>query len=225
MFNALLSLTKHNTCDPPIFTSSRGENLLNFVCKQYRTKQHIDKSYQKLKGAMVKLHDDYIQMKGRNIFSKYTELEHMIREVIMLEKQYWQLIDLPVYEPSEPANDYVSRVMELIANKKIWSSTRNGIASLLSATLIVDNAAETIIYKQLRGLSASDLKDECDRMYVELYKLSRKYLALRKILQELNSNFHLSRFLPIIPRYNLLKSMVKSVVREPAFIEMYHELH
>uniref|UniRef100_A0A183E7E3 HDAC_interact domain-containing protein n=1 Tax=Gongylonema pulchrum TaxID=637853 RepID=A0A183E7E3_9BILA len=65
--------------------------------------------------------------------------------------------------------------------------------------------------------------DECDRMHVDLYRLLRKYLKLREMLKELKSNFDSSRFFPIIPRYSLLKSMIKNVIREPTFAEIYHE--
>lgn len=80
-----------------------------------------------------------------------------------------------------------------------------------------------ILKMDISGLSTSELQIECERMFMTLYKLLQKYLKLRKILKELNSNFRSSRFLPIIPRYNFLKSMIKNVIREPTFAEIYHE--
>ncbi|EFO19448.2 hypothetical protein LOAG_09048 [Loa loa] len=113
--------------------------------------------------------------------------------------------------------------MELVNVTQLGQTRRSGIATLLGVTTIVESAAETIMLETKRSLSANDLQDECERMYVTLYRLLRKYLKLREILKELNSNYHSSRFLPIVPRYSLLKSMIKNVIREPTFAEIYHE--
>ncbi|OZC10586.1 hypothetical protein X798_02335 [Onchocerca flexuosa] len=198
MFSVLLSLAKGETHQSPIHTSPKRKNLLDIVYKQHCTKQRVNESYRKLKNAFKKLHDDYLHTKGQNIFSKYIQMQQMICEVTILEKQYWQLINVPEPEPSEGANDYVSRVMEIV------NITQLGVP-------------------RRPGLSTNDLQNECDRMFIALYRLLRKYLKLREILKELKSDFHSSRFLPIVPRYSLLKSMIKSVIREPAFVEIYHE--
>uniref|UniRef100_A0A0R3S190 NR LBD domain-containing protein n=1 Tax=Elaeophora elaphi TaxID=1147741 RepID=A0A0R3S190_9BILA len=199
------------------------KNLLNIVYKQHCTKQRVNESYRKLKNAFKKLHDDYLHIKGRNIFTKYMQMQQMICEVIILEKQYWQLINVPTPEPSEAVKDYVTRVMELVNVTQLGQIRRSGIATLLGVTTIADGASETIMLATKRSLSSSDLRNECDRMYITLYRLLRKYLKLREMLKELSSSFHFSRFLPIIPRYNLLKSMIKNVIREPTFAEIYHE--
>ncbi|EJW80744.1 hypothetical protein WUBG_08347 [Wuchereria bancrofti] len=223
MFSVLLSLAKGEAHHLPIHASPKRKNLLNIVYKQYCTKQRVNESYRKLKNAFKKLHDDYMHIKGRNIFSKYIQMQQMICEVIILEKQYWQLINIPPPEPSEAANDYVTRVMELVNVTQLEQTRPSSIATLLGVTTIVESAAETIMFETKRSLSANNLRIECDRMYITLYRLLRKYLKLREILKELNSNFRSSRFLPIIPRYNLLKSMIKNVIREPTFVEIYHE--
>ncbi|VDO37781.1 unnamed protein product [Onchocerca flexuosa] len=223
MFSVLLSLAKGETHQSPIHTSPKRKNLLDIVYKQHCTKQRVNESYRKLKNAFKKLHDDYLHTKGQNIFSKYIQMQQMICEVTILEKQYWQLINVPEPEPSEGANDYVSRVMEIVNITQLGVPRRPGIATLLGVTTIVDSAAETIMFETIRSLSTNDLQNECDRMFIALYRLLRKYLKLREILKELKSDFHSSRFLPIVPRYSLLKSMIKSVIREPAFVEIYHE--
>uniref|UniRef100_A0A7I4KJ07 MADF domain-containing protein n=1 Tax=Brugia malayi TaxID=6279 RepID=A0A7I4KJ07_BRUMA len=106
MFSVLLSLAKGEAHHLPIHASPKRKNLLNIVYKQYCTKQRVNESYRKLKNAFKKLHDDYMHIKGRNIFSKYIQMQQMICEVIILDKQYWQLINIPAPEPSEAANDY-----------------------------------------------------------------------------------------------------------------------
>ncbi|KAM3725150.1 Stellatatriene synthase [Dirofilaria immitis] len=223
MFSILLSLAKGGTHQSPIHTSLQRKNLVDIVYKQYCTKQRVNESYRKLKNAFKKLHDDYLRIKGRNIFSKYIQMQQIIYEVIILDKQYWQLINVPEPKLSEAANDYVLRVMKLVNITQLGVPRRPGIAALLGVTTIVENATETVIFETIRSLSTDDLQDECNRMYVTLYRLLRKYLKLREMLRELNSDFHSSRFLPIIPRYNLLKSMIKNVIREPTFPEIYHE--
>lgn len=56
-------------------------NLLDVVYKQYCTKERVNESYQKLKNALKKLHDDYLHRKGGNIFSKYNQIQQIISEV------------------------------------------------------------------------------------------------------------------------------------------------
>ena len=75
------------------------------------------------------------------------------------------------------------------------------------------------------GKSTEELRRECDRLYTELYKLIRKYLGLRKVVQELTESFQDTRFYPIVPRYPLLKTMIKRVLRAPAFAEICHEIN
>uniref|UniRef100_A0A915PSZ7 Uncharacterized protein n=1 Tax=Setaria digitata TaxID=48799 RepID=A0A915PSZ7_9BILA len=156
MFSVLLSLAKGSAQESPIHTSPQRKNLLDIVYKQYCTKQRVNESYRKLKNAFKKLHDDYLHTKGRNIFSKYMEMQEMICEVIILDKQYWQLISVPVPEPSEAVNDYVSRVMELINVAQLGLPRRSGIASLLGATTIMESAAETIICETIKSMAINE---------------------------------------------------------------------
>ncbi|VDM95533.1 unnamed protein product [Thelazia callipaeda] len=229
MLNVLLSLAKENATQSPVHTNPQRKNLLNTISKLHRTQQRVYESYRKLKYGLKKLHDDYYLIKGPNIFRRYLRMQQIIREVIILDNQYWQLIDVPKPEPTEAVNDYVFRFIVNVTQPQ--SPPRSSIASLLKAAFIADSTTETINCDALRTyrtnqfleLSTEELQLECDRMHSKLYRLLRKYLELRQILKGLKSNFHSSRFLPIIPRYNLLKSMIKSVIREPTFAEIYHE--
>uniref|UniRef100_A0A914QPU4 Uncharacterized protein n=1 Tax=Panagrolaimus davidi TaxID=227884 RepID=A0A914QPU4_9BILA len=103
----------------------------------------------------------------------------------------------------------------------------NGIASFFGPKTI--NVAPSTKYQNLlekiRAATTDELRKECDRLYIELYKLIRKYLALRQVVLELSQSFHDSRFYPFILRYPLLKSMVKRVLRAPAFSEICHEIN
>ncbi|VBB27954.1 unnamed protein product, partial [Acanthocheilonema viteae] len=124
------------------------KNLLNIVYKQYCTKQRVNESYRKLKNAFKKLHDDYLDIKGRNIFSKYMKMQQMICKVINLDKQYWQLINVPAPEPSQSTKDYVTRAMELVNVTQLEQIRPSGITALLGIIKIVENVAEAIISKR-----------------------------------------------------------------------------
>ncbi len=71
--------------------------------------------------------------------------------------------------------------------------------------------------------STEELRRECEHLNTELYRLIHKYQGLRLIVQELSESFQDSRLYPILPRYSLLKAMIKRVLRAPAFAEVCHE--
>jgi hypothetical protein len=81
----------------------------------------------------------------------------------------------------------------------------------------------TQVIDALVGKPTEQLRRECDLLFTELYRLIRKYQALRVVVQELTENYSNSRFYPIMPRYLLLKNFIKQVLRAPAFAEVCHE--
>uniref|UniRef100_A0A915AWE1 Uncharacterized protein n=1 Tax=Parascaris univalens TaxID=6257 RepID=A0A915AWE1_PARUN len=225
MFNVLLSLTKdgsaQSVCASP--ENSSRDHLINTVYKQYRLRQRVLEPYRRIKNALKKLQEEYAQSKESNLFARYMRMQHMIYEVTILEKQYWQLLDIPGPGASEPATDYVMRVMEILDDAKA-TPQRSGISGLLSATFSVDKTRDATLYESIKKMSTNELRKECDRMYMDLYKLIRKYLSLRKIVKDLYSEYRASRFLPMVPRYALLKAMIKNILRAPAFAEVCHEV-
>uniref|UniRef100_A0AC34QTK9 Uncharacterized protein n=1 Tax=Panagrolaimus sp. JU765 TaxID=591449 RepID=A0AC34QTK9_9BILA len=229
MFNVLFSLAKDNSSTTgPLITSgsSSRDNLIQTVYKQYRTRAKILEPYRRLKNALKTMQDEYLQSKDNNVFMRYSRMQHMIHEVIRLEKQYWQLLDLPAQEISESPNSYVQKIMDLLDEKGGQQPPKTGgIASLLGATMmnVAEKTKDQNLYEQIRGKSTDELRKECDRLYAELYKLIKKYLGLRKVVQELTESFQETRFYPIVPRYPLLKTMIKRVLRAPAFSEICHE--
>uniref|UniRef100_A0A914YDW0 Uncharacterized protein n=1 Tax=Panagrolaimus superbus TaxID=310955 RepID=A0A914YDW0_9BILA len=156
-------------------------------------------------------------------------MKHMIHEVILLEKQYWQLVDIPPQELTESSNTYVLKIINLLDEKggQPPPIKSGGIASLLGATMInvADRTKDQNLHEQIRTKSTDELRKECDRLYIELYKLIRKYLGLRRVVQDLTESFQDTRFYPIVPRYPLLKTMIKRVLRAPAFAEICHEVN
>jgi hypothetical protein len=112
MFNVLFSLAKDTSASAtPISSpaSSSRDGLITTVHKLYRTRARVMEPYRRLKNALKKMQDEYLQSKEHNIFVRYSNMQQMIHEVVLLEKQYWQLLDLPFQEPSEAQNTYVLR--------------------------------------------------------------------------------------------------------------------
>ncbi|CAD5219106.1 unnamed protein product [Bursaphelenchus okinawaensis] len=228
MFNVLFSLAKDNASPgTPVSSpaSSSRDGLVATVYKQYRTRARLLEPYRRIKNALKNMQEEYVASKEHNLFLRYTHMQHMVHEVILLEKQYWQLIDVPQHEVSETPNSYVLRVMTLLDQKSNSSAVKTGgIASLLGTTInIAEKTKDQSFYEDIRAMSTEELRKECDRLYTELYKLIRKYQNLRAIVRELTEAYQDSRYYPIVPRYHLLKNMIKRVLRAPAFSEVCHE--
>uniref|UniRef100_A0A914WEZ0 Uncharacterized protein n=1 Tax=Plectus sambesii TaxID=2011161 RepID=A0A914WEZ0_9BILA len=148
--------------------------------------------------------------------------------VIVLDKQYWQLIDLPKQEPSENPTDYVNRIIthmdERIQDKPGDRPVKGGIGSLLGSTAsLAERAKETNLMESLRNKSTEDLRKENERLYADIHRLIKKYQGLRELVQRLRTTYDSSKGYPIIPRYSMLKSMIKEILRAPGFAEICHE--
>ncbi|TMS38375.1 hypothetical protein L596_005114 [Steinernema carpocapsae] len=229
MFNVLFSLAKESsTVGTPVASPgcSSRDNLVKTVCLQHRSRQKLLDPYRRVKNALKNMQDDYLLSREKNVFLRYMRMQHMICEVIILEKQYWQLLDIPMQEISETPNDYVIRIMQMLDERSGQPVKVGGIASLLGTTVsMAEKTKDQNLYSAVKAKTTDELRKECDRLYIELYKLLKKYLGLRKEVQELSRAYHESRFYPIVPRYIMLKSMIKRVLRAPAFAEICHEVN
>jgi hypothetical protein len=54
--------------------------------------------------------------------------------------------------------------------------------------------------------------------------MCKKYRALRALIVHLKTQYDRTRHYPIVPRYHLLKNMIKTVLRSSSFAEVCHEL-
>ncbi|KAI6175866.1 hypothetical protein M3Y97_00736600 [Aphelenchoides bicaudatus] len=230
MFNVLYALARDTSSanGSPIASpaSSSRDGLITTVYKLHRTRARILEPYRRLKRAIIKMQDEYLQSKENNIFVRYSKMQQSILEVVMLEKQYWTLINVPQQEPSENQMNYVLRVVNLLEERGPAYPVikTGGIASLLGATLnIAEKTKDQNTYEAIKYKPTDQLRRECDVLYNEVYKLIRKYLNLRSVVQELTEKYQSSRFYPIIPRYLFLKNFIKQVLRNPAFSEIAHE--
>ncbi|RCN30130.1 hypothetical protein ANCCAN_24100 [Ancylostoma caninum] len=122
MFNILLSMAKEGTSDCPQFTTpgqerlsgSSRDNLINTVYKLHRTRIRILEPYRKLKNALKQLQEDYLKSKDANPIMRYMKLQQSVRDVVIMEKQYWKLLDLPSQDGAEDSNDYVVRFVTVM---------------------------------------------------------------------------------------------------------------
>ena len=109
MFNVFFSLAKDSI--PTTANISGGgtsrDQLVSIVYKQYRARARMLEPYRRLKNALKGLGEAYAESKEHNVFHRYAEMRSMIHEVVLLEKQYWQLIDIPKQEVSETPTEYV----------------------------------------------------------------------------------------------------------------------
>uniref|UniRef100_A0AC35U687 NR LBD domain-containing protein n=1 Tax=Rhabditophanes sp. KR3021 TaxID=114890 RepID=A0AC35U687_9BILA len=228
MFNAILSIGKDSSAPTKLTArpdESGREELINTVYKQHRTKSRILDAYRRLKNALKVMQDDYMTSKDEGIFTRYSKLQSMVHEVVLLEKQYWQLLEIPNHEIPEAPNDYVVKVITALDQKNSGPTKSSGIASLLGATIgNVDKTKDMALSDALRNRSTEELRKDCDRLHSELYKLSKKYLGLRRILKNLVQDYQHSRYFPMVPRYQLLKAMIKQILRAPEFSEICHEV-
>ncbi|KAK5965934.1 hypothetical protein GCK32_004791 [Trichostrongylus colubriformis] len=229
MFNILLSMAKEGSSDCPQFTTpgrSSRDNLINTVYKLHRTRLRILEPYRKLKNALKQLQDDYLKSKGMNPIVRYMRLQQSVREVVVMEKQYWKLLDLPNQEGSEDSNEYVVRIIHLLEETSPCPPSGGGIGALLSSTMMgrtMETRVDQSLYDSIKSRKTEELQKDCENMYVQLYKLIRKYQGLRKIVKDLHDKYDASRLYPIVPRYPILKKMIKGVLRAPEFADICHE--
>ncbi|CAJ0602982.1 unnamed protein product [Cylicocyclus nassatus] len=228
MFNILLSMAKEGSSDCPQFTTpgrSSRDNLINTVYKLHRTRLRILEPYRKLKNALKQLQEDYLKSKEANPIMRYMKLQQSVREVVIMEKQYWKLLDIPAQDGAEESNDYVVRIIHLLEETSS-APPSGGIGALLSSTMMgrnVETRVDQSLYDSIKSRKTEELQKDCENMYVQLYKLIRKYQGLRRIIKELHDKYDASRMYPIVPRYPLLKKMIKSALRAPEFADICHE--
>jgi hypothetical protein len=65
--------------------------------------------YKRLRNAIKQMAEEYAQSKQQNLLMRYTHMQKMIHEVVQLERQYWQMIDIPAQAISETPQAYVLR--------------------------------------------------------------------------------------------------------------------
>uniref|UniRef100_A0A1I8B302 Uncharacterized protein n=1 Tax=Meloidogyne hapla TaxID=6305 RepID=A0A1I8B302_MELHA len=187
------------------------EQLLLALIKQQRAKSRLVDSYKLLQNAIKQMKEEYIKSKKQNLIGRYLNMQRMIFNLIQVERQYWQMYDIPTQAISETPFDYVIRISELLAEKNIKSNstmfTKPGgtITQLLGASIsIAERTKDASICNLLRAKSVKDLNEMCAQLSIEIYKIINKYLGIRLAIRELSRAYKHTRYYPLIPRYNLV---------------------
>ncbi|PAV70419.1 hypothetical protein WR25_06450 [Diploscapter pachys] len=230
MFNILLSMAKEGgSSDLPTFATpgrTSRDNLINTVYKLHRTRLRILDPYRRLKNSLKQLQDDYLKSKEANPIMRYMKLSASVREVAIIEKQYWKYLAIPAQEGSEDPNSYVVRVIQLLEDNSSASVPSTGIGALLSSTMIgkaTSSQVDQALYDSIKCRKTEELQRDCEAMYSQLYKLIRKYHGLRRLIKDLHDKYDETRLYPIVPRYPILKKIIKSTLRAPEFADICHE--
>lgn len=142
--------------------------------------------------------------------------QKMVKEVISLDTQYWVLLELPRQEKQEQVNAYVLRACATL-EKASESRTQDASARAAAEEALRDRK------QRLDGMSVQEIEDENSQSINDLYRLLKKYGNLRSIVHSLQVAYTDSKVYPFVPRYSMLKDMIKCVLREPGYMEVCHE--
>lgn len=180
----------------------------------------IGESYNTVKSSLTTLHERYDASKAeRNVLRRYQLLKNMIKDVIQLDTQYWVLLDVPRQEKQEQVTTYVLRACAAL--EKAAETREPGKSPAQKQA--EEDAKERERKARFEGLSVQEVEDENIQLINDLYRLLKKYSNLRNIIHLLNMAYRDSKSYPIIPRYTMLKEMVKDVFRDPDYMEVCHE--
>ncbi|CAM1332025.1 Uncharacterised protein g10749 [Pycnogonum litorale] len=183
--------------------------------------QKISESYNTAKTSLTTLHGAYETSKDeRNIFTRYVLLKAIIKNVIRLDSQYWILVQIPKQEKQEQVTTYVLRACCALEKS---SETRAGEGVKTQAKKNTEEAAKKERRVKLEAMSVREIEEDNTQLINDLYRLLKKYAALRTLMGGLKSEYVNSKNYPAIPRYTMLKDMIKDVLRDPTYMEVCHE--
>ncbi|CAB3409356.1 unnamed protein product [Caenorhabditis bovis] len=228
MFNIIMSMTKEGSSDGSQFISpskTSRDSLISTLYRMHRTRWRILDPYRRLKNALKKLQEDYLKSKEANAIMRYVKLGQSVREVAMLEKQHWKLLNVPAQGATEEPNCYVLRIVELLEDSNTQLPPTRGIGALLQSTMgkPSESNVDTALYDSIKSRKGDDLVKDCENLYSQLYRLIKKYLGLRRLIKDLHDKYEATRMFPIVPRYGMLKNMIKATLRAPEFADICHE--
>ncbi|KAF7631075.1 hypothetical protein Mgra_00008665 [Meloidogyne graminicola] len=221
MFSVFFSLAKDGGNGGPLpltGISNNKEQLTIAVYKEYRATSRLAEPYKRLKNAIKQMENEYLKSKQHNLIIRYMRMQKMIYELIQVEREYWLMVDIPAQAISETPQEYALRIANLIDEQynRNESTPKQGgaISQLLGATIcIAERAKGSTLLNSLRMKTMEDLKNLISQLSTELYRLIHRYLTLRTAIKDLSRAYQHTRYYPVVPRYNLLKSMIKRILR------------
>ncbi|KAK8394511.1 hypothetical protein O3P69_006590 [Scylla paramamosain] len=200
-----------------------GETRDDAIATNHRlrhVRERLEAEHETARGALLTLHTQYNHSKTTwNVFTRYNLLKAMIKEVVRLETEYWQLLEVPRQEKQEPVLTYVLRACSIVEK-----SQRSHEQAEKTHRADQEEEKQRENAQRLNGMTTSQILEENHSLINELYRLLRKYSSLRTLMRELKDDYVESKMYPIVPRYFMLKEMIHDVMRDPAFMELCQEV-
>jgi len=169
--------------------------------------RHLNKHYLSTINCLVTLQNQYIESKNvKNVFHRYNQLKSMVKTVQKAELSWPSLSLLPSQCRTESVPQYVEKSAEAI------------VRSCQSLEEDMRKAEERTI-----ELTSKQVSDSNSHLVNDLHRLIKKYQAIRSIVRILLKDFKQSKVYPIVPRYILLRDMVKDATHHPDYKEYCHE--
>lgn len=177
----------------------------------------LTEAYQLSLATLVTLHNKYLRSKEvKNVFNRYALLREMIKEAVKIETSWWALLELPKQNRAENFGTYVLRVCNAVDCVRIPSTCDS------TAFKETEEEREARV-ERVNEMTSKQVHDENEAMSNNMYRLLKKYQAIRSILKTLNNEYSDSKLYPMFPRYNILKDMIKDVTHHPDYMEHRHE--
>lgn len=79
------------------------------------------------------------------------------------------------------------------------------------------------LYLCIIEMSITEIAEENNESTNDVYRLLKKYNNIRNTVRELKVSYANAKLYPFLPRYIMLKDMVKSVLRDPSYMEVVQE--
>ncbi|KAL7071072.1 hypothetical protein ACQ4LE_009968 [Meloidogyne hapla] len=230
MFNVFFSLAKdgaNGTIPAAGSNTSNKEQLTIAVYKEYRATSRLSEPYKRLRNAIKGMEEEYSKSKQHNLIMRYMRMQKMIYELVQVEREYWLMVDIPPQAISETPQEYAIRIANLLDEQYGRNETSpkpgGAIAQLLGTTMcIAERAKGSTLLNTLRMKTTEDLRNLMNQLSTELYRLIHKYLTLRTAVKDLSRAYQHTRYYPLVPRYNLLKAMIKRIIRSSPISEDDH---
>ncbi|XP_059097351.1 uncharacterized protein LOC131891732 [Tigriopus californicus] len=176
----------------------------------------LEETYQISISNLVTLHNNYMRSKEvKNLFNRYTLLRDMIKDAVKLESSWWAVAELPKQNRAESIQDYVLRVCSVLETLRMPFDASGGFQE--------SEKEKEARLEKVNEMTSMQLQEENVVLFNNLYRLLKKYVAIRQIIKTLSNEYADSKLYPMFPRYNLLKDMIKEVTHHPDYMEHRHE--
>eukprot|EP00090_Calanus_glacialis_P007201 TRINITY_DN15664_c0_g1_i1.p1 TRINITY_DN15664_c0_g1~~TRINITY_DN15664_c0_g1_i1.p1 ORF type:complete len:245 (-),score=60.83 TRINITY_DN15664_c0_g1_i1:15-749(-) len=171
-----------------------------------RASSHLNKCYLATLNTVVTLQNQYLESKNvKNILKRYSQLRAMIKVVSVAESSWLPLSVLPTQCRTDSVPVFVEKSADAILTTSGVEEDRRKVE------------------ERLIELTSKQVSDENTVLVNDLYRLIKKYQAIRNIVRTLVKDYNESKIYPIIPRYILLRDMVKDATHHPDYKEYCHE--